>query len=443
MTTDTAHSGLPDGPLVRRRLPLSVVAKPSGAACNLDCSYCFFLSKELLYSATTQRMDPATLRRYVAEYLAASPDGEVTMIWQGGEPTLVGTDFFAEVMELAETYRRPTQRVVHALQTNATLIEDRWASFLADHDVLVGVSVDGPAAMHDAHRVNRAGWGTHAQVVRGWRILQDAGVRCNVLCTVNSANQDHPLEVYRHFRDDLGAEHIQFIPIVERVPPADLPAAERGWRTDEGERLLYLQHGDAVTSRSVDPGAYGRFLTTVFEEWVTRDVGTVFVQDFDAALSAVFGRHPVCVHAPECGTNLAMEFNGDVYACDHWVEPDWLLGSVHDQPFAELAATATMRQFSRKKHVELTDQCRRCPVLRMCQGGCPKDRFVDSVDGQPGHNYLCPGYYDFFSTIRPDVIAMARLLRADRAPAEIMDPRVRKRVRPRTGRAGGAREESR
>lgn len=440
----TIHtSTAPDGPLVRRRLPLSVVAKPSGAACNLDCSYCFFLSKELLYSATTQRMDPETLRRYVAEYLAASPDGEVTMIWQGGEPTLVGVDFFAEVMELAEAYRRPTQRVVHALQTNATLVDDRWASFLADHDVLVGVSIDGPAAMHDAHRVNRAGRGTHAQVVRGWRILQDAGVRCNVLCTVNAANQDHPLEVYRYFRDELGAEHVQFIPIVERVPAADLPAAERGWRTDEGERLLYLQHGDAVTSRSVDPGAYGRFLSAVFEEWVTRDVGTVFVQDFDAALSAVFGRHPVCVHAPECGTNLAMEFNGDVYACDHWVEPDWLLGSVHDQPFAELAATQTMRQFSRKKHVELTDQCRRCPVLRMCQGGCPKDRFVDSVDGQPGQNYLCPGYYDFFSTIRPDVIAMARLLRADRAPAEIMDPRVRERLRPRTGRAGAGRGESR
>lgn len=425
----TSQSGAQ--PLHRRRLPLSVVTKPSGAACNLDCKYCFFLSKELLYDTRRQCMDEETLRTYVAEFLAASGDGEVTMLWQGGEPTLMGVDFFRRVVELAETYRRPTQRVGHALQTNATLIDAEWARFLADNDFLVGVSIDGPAPLHDRYRVNRAGRATHAQVVHGWSRLVEAGVRVNVLCTVNAANQDHPLEVYRHFRDDLGARHIQFIPIVERVAADHPAAAERGWRSDDGDRLLYTQTGDAVTSRSVDPVAYGRFLTAVFDEWVTRDVGEVFVQDFDAALSSLFGIHPVCVHAPDCGNNLAMEFNGDVYACDHWVEPEWLLGNVREEPFADLAATPTMRQFRRKKRRLLTDECRRCPVLRMCQGGCPKDRFELSSDGQSGHNHLCAGYRSFFSHIRPDLVAMARLLQADRAPREIMDPRVRRALRPR------------
>lgn len=417
-------------PLQRTRLPFSVVAKPTGAACNLDCQYCFFLSKELLYDVPRQLMSEETLEVYVAEYLAASPDGEVTMLWQGGEPTLRGLPFFRRLVELCEQYRRPSQQVVHALQTNGTLIDEQWAQFLAEHDVLTGISIDGPQALHDAYRVNKAGRGTHAQVVRGWRHLQNAGVRTNILCTVHAANQDSGTEVYRYFRDDLGARYLQFIPIVERVPLADLPAAEAGWRTDLGERLLYQQTGDAVTSRSVNPLAYGRFLTAIFNEWVGADVGTVYVQDFDAALSAMFGSHPTCVHAPECGNNLAMEFNGDVYACDHWVEPDWRLGNVHQTSFAELAATPTMRAFAQKKNDQLTQQCLRCPVRSMCNGGCPKDRFVESVDGETGQNYLCEGYGSFYSTIRPDLVAMARLIRAGRAPAEIMNPDVRAQLRP-------------
>ncbi|AOZ72119.1 anaerobic sulfatase maturase [Boudabousia tangfeifanii] len=417
-------------PIKRTRLPFSVVSKPTGAACNLDCSYCFFLSKELLYDAKNQSMSEENLELYIREWAAAQPDGEVTLLWQGGEPTLRGLDFFRRAVELCDQYARPAQKIVHAIQTNGTLITDEWAQFLKEHDFLVGISIDGPAELHDAYRVNKAGRGTHALVKRGWDRLQAAGVRCNILCTVHHANEDHGLEVYRYFRDELGANYLQFIPIVERVMKADLPAAEAGWRTDQGEKLLYQQNGDAVTSRSVDPQKYGQFLTEIFEEWRQHDVGEVYVQDFDSALSAIFNTYPVCVHAPECGNNFAMEFNADVYACDHWVEPDYLLGNLADNSFADLAATPTMREFSKKKTIQLTHQCQRCPVLRFCHGGCPKDRFVPSIDGEDGQNYLCPGYYSFYQHIRPDLIAMARLLRSNQAPALIMDEGVRARFRP-------------
>lgn len=418
-------------PLNRRMLPFSVVTKPAGAACNLDCQYCFFLSKELLYDVPRQQMSDEVLERYVAEYLAASPDGEVTMLWQGGEPTLRGLPFYQRLIDLCETYRRPQQHVVHALQTNATLIDDDWAAFLREHDVLVGVSMDGPAPYHDAYRLNRAGRGTHAMVVRGWNTLQRHGVRCNILCTVHHANEEHGQQVYRYFRDELGAQYLQFIPIVERVNPADLERAEHnGWRRTGTTGLLYRQEGNAVTSRSTSAQQYGRFLNEVFDEWITHDVGNVFVQDFDAALGTLFGQYTVCAHAPECGTNMALEFNGDVYACDHWVEPDWLVGNITHDDFYSLAHSNTMRQFAKKKRVELTNQCRHCPFLRMCNGGCPKDRFLTSIDGETGQNYLCEGYRTFYKHIRPDIVGMARLLRANRPASQIMDPLVRARVRP-------------
>lgn len=421
------------GPLNRRTLPFSVVTKPAGAACNLDCQYCFFLSKELLYDVPRQQMSEETLEHYVAEYLAASPDGEVTMLWQGGEPTLRGLPFYNKLIDLCETYRRPTQHVNHALQTNGTLIDDDWAAFLREHDVLVGVSMDGPQEYHDAYRLNRGGRGTHHMVVKGWNILQRHGVRCNILCTVHHANEEHGAQVYRYFRDELGAQYMQFIPIVERVNPADLQRAERGgWRKTGKVDLLYRQAGDAVTSRSTRALQYGRFLNEIFDEWIAHDVGQVFVQDFDAALSAIFGQYPVCVHAPECGTNMALEFNGDVYACDHWVEPDWLVGNVMKDDFHTLAHTEKMRDFAKKKRVELTQQCRHCPFLRMCNGGCPKDRFVQSADGEPGQNYLCAGFQEFFGHIRPHIIGMARLLRSGRPASDIMNPVIRERVVPST-----------
>lgn len=430
MSGEAASLEAPDGPLERRRLPFSVVAKPTGAACNLDCQYCFFLSKELLYDGERQRMSIETLERYVAEHLAASGDGEVTMLWQGGEPTLRGLDFFRHLIEACEKYRRPTQRVVHALQTNGTLITDEWADFLKAHDVLVGVSIDGPEHCHDAYRWNRAGRGTHAMVLKGWHRLRAAGVRCNVLCTVHAGNERYGREVYTYFRDTLGADYMQFIPIVERVDPSQAAVAESGWRVegDKTKSVLYRQTGSDVTTRSCDPQAYGEFLCEIFDEWVKADVGRIFVQDFDQALGALFGQHAVCVHAPECGNNFAMEFNGDVYACDHWVEPEWFVGNIAQHDFFDLATSETMRAFALKKRVQLTAQCRRCPHLRVCNGGCPKDRFVASVDGEDGHNYLCRGYTRFYRHARPAIAAMARLLQMGRAPAEICDPVIRARL---------------
>lgn len=399
----------------------SVVAKPTGAACNLDCSYCFFLSKEVLWDSEKQQMPSTVLRSYLTRYLAAQPDGEVTIGWQGGEPTLRGIPFFREAFRLSELLRRPGQQVRHSIQTNGTLLDDAWGALLADHDVLVGLSIDGPADLHDAFRVNRAGRGTHAQVLRGWQVLQRHGVDTNILCTVNAINSRQPLTVYRYLRDDLGARHLQFIPIVERVGSGETKVAEAGWRDADGARVLYRQQGDAVTTRSVAPEDYGQFLTTIFEEWVTRDVGDVFVQDFDVMLAATFGYFSHCVRAPECGTALAIEHNGDVYACDHFVEPGFRLGNVQEQGFSELLESEAQRQFGQAKRTSLTRECQRCPVRWACHGGCPKDRFVSSSDGEAGHNYLCTGYRRFFTHATPFIGAMAHLIRQGRPASDLME----------------------
>ncbi|MFV0253170.1 MAG: anaerobic sulfatase maturase [Beutenbergiaceae bacterium] len=406
----------------QRRLPFSVLAKPTGAACNLDCSYCFFLSKELLYDHDGQRMSEAGLETYLGNLLDSQPDGPVEITWQGGEPTLRGLAFFRRAVELAQQLRRPRQQLSYALQTNATLLDDDWARFLAEHRFLVGVSMDGPEHLHDVYRVNKAGRGTHAQVARGWQVLQRYGVETNILCTVHRGNQDHPLQVYRYFRDRLGARFLQFIPIVERVPAAQLALAEQGWRPGpHGKRsLLYRQHGDRVTSRSVDPQAYGRFLSDIFDEWVGRDVGEVFVQDFDVTLANLFGQHSLCVHAPECGSAIAVEHNGDVYSCDHYVEPDYLLGNVDTDSMADLVRSPRQREFGRAKRTTLPPQCVQCPVRWACHGGCPKDRFACTGTGEPGLNYLCPGYYGFYTHVQPAMEEMGKLVRAGRPASDIM-----------------------
>ncbi len=422
---DHVGSAGDSGPVVppgSRRLPFSVLAKPTGAACNLDCTYCFFLSKEMLYDHDSQRMSADGLEEYLRNFLDSQPDGPVEVAWQGGEPTMRGLPFFRRAVELTEQLRRPGQQVTFALQTNGTLLDDDWAQFLVEHGFLVGLSMDGPEELHDAYRVNKAGRGTHAQVLRGWELLQRHGVDTNILCTVHHANQDRPLEVYRYFRDELGARYLQFIPIVERVPDADLELAERGWRPGtHGKRtLLYQQKGDAVTSRSVTPVAWGTFLSAVFDEWVALDVGKVFVQHFDVTLGNLFGQHSLCVHAPECGDAIAVEHNGDVYSCDHYVEPDYRLGNVSESRLADLVASPRQREFGRSKRTALPQQCQKCPVRWACHGGCPKDRFSVTADGEPGLNYLCEGYYTFFSHAQPAVEHMGRLLQAGRPAAEIM-----------------------
>lgn len=263
-----------------------ILAKPTGAICNLDCKYCFFLSKEALYPGSRFRMSDDLLEDYLRQLLESHRAPEVTVAWQGGEPTLMGLDFFHRAVELVEKHRRPGQRVLHTMQTNGTRLDDEWAVFFKQHNFLIGVSLDGPRAIHDTYRVNKGGAGSFDQVMTGYEVLKKHDVDVNVLCTVHAANADRPLELYHFFRDELQARFIQFIAIVERASPDDLPVANLGWSPRPGgERPLYTQHGHLVTERSVRPEQYGRFLIAIFEEWVRRDVGTVFVQSFDSALA--------------------------------------------------------------------------------------------------------------------------------------------------------------
>ena len=398
-----------------------LLAKPSGSTCNLDCTYCFFLSKEALYPNDASRMSEATLEAYIAQLLQSHRTPEVTVAWQGGEPTLMGLDFFRRSVELVEQYRRPGQQIEYTMQTNGVLLDDEWCAFLKRHSFLVGLSVDGPPGIHDTYRVNRGGQGTHRQVMKGLAALRRHEVDVNILCTVNAANEHHGADVYRYFRDELGATFIQFIPIVERATPETLPLANQGWsQRPGGERLLYTQTGSLVTERSVGGETYGRFLVDVYEEWLRGDVGTVFVQLFDVTLQAYFGQYSLCIHAPTCGAALALEHNGDVYSCDHFVEPNYLLGNIHTTHMLDLVASPQQQAFGQRKRESLTAQCRSCEVLRLYNGGCPKDRFIDSRDGEPGQNYLCDGLFHFYTHTRPTMTAMARLVDQGRYADEVM-----------------------
>jgi uncharacterized protein len=399
-----------------------LLAKPSGSTCNIDCTYCFFLSKEALYPNDKHRMSRPTLEAYIRQLLEAHRTPEVTVAWQGGEPTLMKLEFFEEAVALVEKYRRPGQTVQHTFQTNGLLLDDAWCAFFKKHNFLVGLSVDGPRQLHDSYRRDRKGQGTFDLVMKGWRHLRDHGVEFNILCTVNAANEKHGRAVYRFFRDELGAKWMQFIPIVERASADTLAIANQGW-SDPGagkKRLLYTQTGDLVTNRSVGSEQYGRFLIDIFEDWVRRDVGTVYVQMFDVTLEAYFGRHLLCIHAPTCGYGPALEHNGDVYTCDHFVEPGQKLGNILETPLRDLVGSAQMRKFGDDKRDTLTQQCRKCEVRFLCNGGCPKDRFALSKDGEPRHNYLCSGLELFFTHTQPLMQVMGQLLKRGRPPADVM-----------------------
>lgn len=396
-----------------------LLAKPTGAQCNLDCQYCFFLSKEMLYPDSRFRMSDETLDLYLRQLIEAHARvPEVTIAWQGGEPTLMGLDFFRRSVEIARRYLRPGQRARHTIQTNGTELDAEWAEFFREHDFLVGISIDGPREVHDTYRVTRGGRGSFDQVMRGLGALRAAGVEWNALTTIHAANAERGREVYRFLRDDCGARYVQFIPIIERVPDAgeDGGVPWSSWR----DRPLYVQAGDAITARSVTGEQYGRFLIDIFEEWVRRDVGEVYVQMFDVALANWFGAPPtLCIHSETCGDALALEHNGDLYSCDHFVEPDHLLGNIADRPMIELVASPAQRRFGRDKLDTLPRYCRECDVRFACHGGCPKDRFISTPDGESGLNHLCAGYKAFFHHVDEPMRVMCELLSQDRAPSEI------------------------
>jgi len=414
ITDDTWAAHTPPG--------FHLLAKPSGSTCNIDCTYCFFLSKEALYPNQKHRMSEATLEAYIRQLLESHRTPTVTVAWQGGEPTLMKLDFFRRSIELVEKYRRPEQTVEHTFQTNGILLDDEWCAFFKEYNFLVGLSVDGPRELHDTYRVDRTKQGTFDKVMQGWRRLRQHGVEFNILCTVNAANEKHGRAVYRFFRDEMEAKWMQFIPIVERATEETIEIANLGWSEQPGrKRLLYTQAGNLVTRRSVGGEQYGRFLVDIFEEWVRHDVGRIFVQLFDVTLEAYFGRHLLCIHAPTCGYGPALEYNGDVYSCDHFVEPRYKLGNIHETHLVKLVASAEQRKFGDDKHDSLTPQCQRCDVKPLCNGGCPKDRFALSCEGDPGQNYLCSGLYLFFTHTRPAMQTMGRLLQSGRPPSDVME----------------------
>jgi len=399
-----------------------LLTKPTGAVCNLDCKYCFFLSKEMLYPGSRFRMADDLLETYIRQLLESHQVPEVNIAWQGGEPTLMGLDFFKRSIEYAEKYRKPDQQILYTIQTNGTKLDDEWCAFFKENNFLVGISIDGPRELHDAYRLNKGGAGSFDQVMHGLEHLKKHQVEFNILCTIHAANQDHPLEVYHFFRDELGAQYIQFIPIVERATPDTLPMANLGWSERAGgERPLYTQNGNLVTDRSVNPEQYGRFLNAIFDEWVQRDVGKVFVQLFDVALGSWIGQHSLCVFSPTCGNALALEHNGDLYSCDHFVEPDYLLGNIQETHMIELIASDRQRQFGKHKLESLPAYCQECEVRFACHGGCPRERFIDTPDGEPGLNYLCAGYKLFFNHTDRPMRIMADLLRRGRYADEIMN----------------------
>jgi uncharacterized protein len=402
---------------------LHVMAKPTGAVCNLDCEYCFFLSKEMLYPGSDFRMAADLQETYIRQLLEAHARApEVVVAWQGGEPTMMGLDFFRRSVEIERTYARPGQQILNTIQTNGTLLTDEWGEFLKANDFLVGISLDGPAELHNAYRVDKGGKPTFDRVMRGLDVLRRHEVDWNVLTTVHAANGDHGRAVYTFLRDDLGATFVQFIPIIERADEQTLPIAEAGWGHGVAGRPLYTQTGNLVTGRSVGPDQYGRFLIDVFEEWVRRDVGSVYVQMFDTALANFHGTSGgLCVHAETCGSQLALEHNGDVYSCDHYVEPGYLLGNIGDRHLLDLSVLPQQDQFGQAKRDTLTRYCQECDVRTACNGGCPKDRFATSPYGEPGQHFLCPGYQAFFRHVREPMLAMSALLTAGRAPAQIMD----------------------
>lgn len=399
-----------------------IMVKPRGAICNLDCSYCYFLSKELLYPGSRFRMAHELLEEYTRQYIEAQRVSEVSFAWQGGEPTLMGLPFFELALALQKKYCKPGMTIHNTIQTNATQLDDDWAAFFKQHNMLVGVSLDGPRELHNIYRVDKGGKPSFDAVMQGIAILKKHAVDFNILTTLHAGNATQPLDVYRFLRDEVGTQFMQFIPIVER------------------DNQTGFQEGQHIRPRSVTAKQYGHFLITVFDEWVRYDVGRVFVQIFDVALAAWLGMRPgLCIFEETCGTALAMEHNGDVFSCDHYVEPAHKLGNMLEIPLIELVASEQQRRFGEAKRDILPRMCRECRVRFVCNGGCPKDRVLHTPDGEPGLNYLCEGYLQFFTHIDQPMRYMVNELGKQRAPANIMqamaqaDAELHKRY-ARTGR---------
>lgn len=398
--------------------PLYVLAKPVGASCNLRCKYCYYLEKAHLYrNAPARVMSDELLERFVQEYIQAQTMSQVLFTWHGGEPLMRPLSFYRKAVALQEKYAFGRQ-IDNTIQTNGTLLTDEWCEFFKEHNWLVGISIDGPQEFHDEYRRTASDKPSWQKVMRGIRLLRKHGVEWNAMAVVNDFNAGYPLEFY-HFFKEMGAKYIQFAPVVERM------AAH-----SDGRHLATLVDQECpVADFSVSPAQWGDFLCAIFDEWVRHDVGQTYVEIFDCTLANwVGGRPGICVYAKECGHAGVMEFNGDVYSCDHFVFPEYKLGNIRDRTLVEMLYGEQQRQFSCLKHATLPKQCKECEWEFACHGECPKNRFVNDRYGNPGLNYLCSGYRHFYEHVAPYMDFMKKEFMNQRPPANVMEAVKRKRI---------------
>jgi uncharacterized protein len=381
--------------MVKASRDFQVFVKPIGALCNLDCQYCYYLKKEHLYpKGETFQMSDETLEDYIVQHIDASPEAVIRFSWHGGEPTLLGLNFFRKIVALQRKHRPPNRSIVNGIQTNGTLLTEEWCRFFAREGFAVGISIDGPPEMHDLYRVTKDQKPTHEQTMRGYELLQEHGVYTDILCVVNAHNVQFPLQVYRFFKQ-LNAQYITFLPLVE-------PDNKGG-----------------VSHNSVPAEAWGKFLCTIFDEWIDRDIGRIKVQIFEEAARTAFKQeHSLCIFRPTCGDIPVVEHNGDFYSCDHFVDVDHHLGNIRETPLVELLESPEQRAFGRAKLETLPRYCQECDVRAMCNGECPKNRFIMTPDGETGLNYLCTGYKRFFAHCQPFVSEVAALWRRQNPEGE-------------------------
>lgn len=391
--------------------PLYVMLKPAGAHCNLACKYCYYLEKTKLYP-TAQRhlMSDEMLEQFTREYIEAQTMNLVLFTWHGGEPLLRSIDFYRKALSLQQKYAGG-RRIDNVIQTNGTLLTDEWCEFFAQNHWLVGISIDGPQPYHDHYRLTAAGKPSWKKVMQGIKLLKKHGVEWNAMAVVNAYNANHPLEFYRFFKEN-GCQFLQFTPIVERLT-----------RHEDGRTLASLADKDEISlsEASVAPEQWGYFLCAIFDEWVRKDVGKIFVEIFDCTLANWMGISPgICAYSKECGHAGVMEHNGDVYSCDHFVFPEYKLGNIRDHSLIYMLYGEQQQEFSRLKHSSLPRQCKECDMEFACHGECPKNRFMKDQYGDSGLNYLCPGYYHYYQHVAPYMDYMKQELMAQRPPSNIM-----------------------
>jgi len=394
--------------LTRASREFQVFAKPAGSVCNLDCHYCYYLQKKHLYPENKQfRMPDEVLERYIVQHIDAYPESPIRFSWHGGEPTVLGLDYFRKIVVIQRKHIPSNRRIANGIQTNGTLLDEQWCRFLSAEGFVVGLSLDGPERLHDLCRVTKDGNPTHHKAMRGYRLLREHGVYCDILCVVNAHNVHEPSTVYRFFKQ-IEAPYVSFLPLVEPQPEAE----------------------GGVSPLTVPADAWGTFLCDVFDEWVSRDVGRIKIQIFEEAARVAFKQeHSLCIFRPECGDVPVIEHNGDFFSCDHFVDPEHRLGNIRDRSLDELLESPEQRSFGKAKFESLPEYCLACDVRDMCNGECPKNRITRTPDGQAGLNYLCAGYKRFFTHCQPFVSQVAaqwdrQKLERQKSPAQTAGARA-------------------